>query len=620
MTGQFVGSLPWASPEQAEGAPAKIDIRTDVYSLGVIFYQALAGRFPYSVIGNIRDVIDRILNTTPPRLRSLDSTIDDDVDTIIATCLHKERDRRYQNAGDLAQDLRRRLAGDPIAARRDSSWYVFRKTLRRHRWAATVGVGVAILTIAYAVTISIMYTRAQRDAQRAKRTLNFLQDTLFLSGSRGLGGGASLAEVLDQVASRIPEEFSQQPEIESALQFTVGSAYESISQKHKSIEHYRRALDLNRSLYGTHHEDTLRSMMSLGMMMADAGQKQSVPLLREALNVSTSLYGNEDAVVADCCAKLAFALWVAQQPPQWDEAAALYQRAIDLFRRTRAEHHPEVARTMVGIGSMHNARGNAAQAESQYRKACDFSARTLGAAHQFTLECRIGLSDLLVDTGRFDEAQSILESIRPLTQRQFGARNIPGIMRRTAYLEIARQDFQAAERTLFEAQAYRCEQLATEQLEQKIRLAGLAAALRDKAGRKGADALFLESIEATQSILPDPVEAARALIALGFVRRSQERFAHAEVLLRRCLEAIDQIPSPEYSLRTRASRLLGTSLQMQGKTQEAESVLKATFDELESDLGRDASFTRLVAADLQIIYQRSGQAENAETMRRIANP
>ncbi len=72
VTGEFLGSLPWSSPEQAEGNPEKIDIRTDVYSLGVILYQILTnGRFPYEVVGNIRDILNNILTVdpTPPKAK-----------------------------------------------------------------------------------------------------------------------------------------------------------------------------------------------------------------------------------------------------------------------------------------------------------------------------------------------------------------------------------------------------------------------------------------------------------------------------------------------------------------------------------------------------------------------
>ncbi len=66
ITGQFLGSLPWASPEQAEGIPEKIDVRSDVYSLGVILYQMLTGRFPYAVVGTMRDVLNTIMTANPP--------------------------------------------------------------------------------------------------------------------------------------------------------------------------------------------------------------------------------------------------------------------------------------------------------------------------------------------------------------------------------------------------------------------------------------------------------------------------------------------------------------------------------------------------------------------------
>src|SRR6185295_15640548 len=127
MTGQFIGSLPWASPEQAEGVPGKVDLRTDVYSLGVILYQMLTGgRFPYEVVGNMRDVMDNILRAEPARPSTIRRQINDEVETIVLKCLSKERDRRYQSAGELARDIHRYLSGEPIEAKRASGWYVSR--------------------------------------------------------------------------------------------------------------------------------------------------------------------------------------------------------------------------------------------------------------------------------------------------------------------------------------------------------------------------------------------------------------------------------------------------------------------------------------------------------------
>ncbi|MEP0844171.1 MAG: protein kinase [Phycisphaerae bacterium] len=168
VTGQFVGSLPWAAPEQAEGAPAKIDVRTDVYSLGVILYQMLTGRFPYEVIGNMRDVLDRIMKAEPARPSSFRRQINDEVETIVLKCLAKERERRYQSAGELARDIRHYLAGEPIEAKRDSALYVLRKTLRRFRLAIGLAAAFALLIAGSTVGLSVLYYRADRARQDAE--------------------------------------------------------------------------------------------------------------------------------------------------------------------------------------------------------------------------------------------------------------------------------------------------------------------------------------------------------------------------------------------------------------------------------------------------------------------
>jgi len=173
MTGQFVGSLPWASPEQAEGAPEKLDIRTDVYSLGVILYQMLTGKFPYEVVGNMRDVLDNILRAEPARPSTIRKQIDDEVETIVLKCLSKERDRRYQSAGELWRDVERYLIGEPIEAKRDSGWYVISKTLRRYKAPVSVAVAFVGLSVVSAIGLGVLY---QQKAAAESDALNRLAE------------------------------------------------------------------------------------------------------------------------------------------------------------------------------------------------------------------------------------------------------------------------------------------------------------------------------------------------------------------------------------------------------------------------------------------------------------
>lgn len=158
VTGDFVGSPPWAAPEQAEGLPHLIDVRTDVYALGVILFQMLTGRFPYDVTGNVLEVLERIRIAEPVKPSTLRRGIRDEVETIVLKCLAKERDRRYQSAGELARDIRHYLDGEPIEAKRDSTLYVLRKTLRRYRVPVAVTLAfMMLLSVSLVVSVSLWF-------------------------------------------------------------------------------------------------------------------------------------------------------------------------------------------------------------------------------------------------------------------------------------------------------------------------------------------------------------------------------------------------------------------------------------------------------------------------------
>lgn len=187
VTGQFLGSIPWASPEQAEMRPRSIDMRTDVYSLGVMLYQMLTGRFPYQVLGHWRDALENILSAQPTRPSSIRRQIDDEIETIVLKCLSKEPARRYQSAGSLATDIDRYLCGEPIEAKRDSSLYLLRKLALRHIFG-TLAIISVLLILASAAFISQDFARQAHRAkietdQRNQELLRTLQETEALGGA-----------------------------------------------------------------------------------------------------------------------------------------------------------------------------------------------------------------------------------------------------------------------------------------------------------------------------------------------------------------------------------------------------------------------------------------------------
>jgi WD40 repeat protein/predicted Ser/Thr protein kinase len=166
--GQLIGTLNYMSPEQASADPAAIDARADVYALGVILYELLAQRLPYSLDGlPLPEAVRVIREQEPARLGTLDGRLRGDLETIAAKALEKDRGRRYTAAGELAADVRRHLNHEPIRARPASALYQLRKFARRHK--AVVGAVLGVMAaLAAGTLVSILYAvRADHNAQVA---------------------------------------------------------------------------------------------------------------------------------------------------------------------------------------------------------------------------------------------------------------------------------------------------------------------------------------------------------------------------------------------------------------------------------------------------------------------
>jgi len=173
--GRVMGTIAYAAPEQVTSAGPRQDTRSDVYALGMILYRLLAGREAYSVRGAMDEVLDRITSAAPDPPSTYNPAVSRDLDTIVLKAIDKDRERRYQSADDLADDVQRFLAGEPIVARSDSRWYVLRKTARRHRWPLSIAASVLLLISIFAATMTVQSARlAERSAQfaAALRTSN----------------------------------------------------------------------------------------------------------------------------------------------------------------------------------------------------------------------------------------------------------------------------------------------------------------------------------------------------------------------------------------------------------------------------------------------------------------
>ncbi len=202
LFGTVIGTLEYMSPEQAAFSGADIDTRSDIYSLGVVLYELLTGLHPIDakrlkqaalteVIRIIREEdpsrpsvrlsadeslpsLAAVRQTEPKRLMGL---LRGELDWVVMKCLDKQRDRRYQTAGDLGRDIQHYLADEPVEARPPSTLYRLRKFLRRHKGQVVAASLLVVATLAVAGTVIVggMYARAEKERlaeMAASRTAN----------------------------------------------------------------------------------------------------------------------------------------------------------------------------------------------------------------------------------------------------------------------------------------------------------------------------------------------------------------------------------------------------------------------------------------------------------------
>lgn len=351
-TGQFFGSLAWAAPEQIERSSDRMDTRTDIYSLGVILYQLLTDRLPHEPTQDLHGTIRAIVSETPERPRALNPDLPADVETILMRCLAKEPERRYQSAGDLQQDIERYLNDEPIEARRDHTWYVLGKTMRRHKAVSALIVLVLLLVVGFSAVMAMLYPRAVRAEQEARENLDqvrvemeknkavrgFLTDMLSQSDPFvAKGREVTVREVLDVAARRIERSLNHHPDEEAEIRSVLGSAYYHMGHLEEAEKHDRIALDI---LHGQPGADPVKvANVKLNLVLVDLDRRrfdEAEKGLEELRRVYEEQVGKDHPYYANCLHHLGS---LRQAQFRWDEARAFYEEAHEIFSRSLDSGH-----------------------------------------------------------------------------------------------------------------------------------------------------------------------------------------------------------------------------------------------------------------------------------------
>jgi eukaryotic-like serine/threonine-protein kinase len=586
--GQIVGTLAYMSPEQVLGDPAEIDTRSDVYALGMILYEVLAGKPPYAIGRQLTEVVRTIREEEPTALRAVNRAYRGDIEIIVGKALEKDKTRRYASAAELAADLRRHLHDEPIMARPPSASYQLRKFARRHKALVLSAAVVFVVLVAGVVTSTWQAVKARRAEAMARQqsaiaqaVTDFLQHDVLAQASANAQAGQSarpdpdlkVRTALDRAAVRIDGKFGTQPEVEAAIRETMGRTYAELAQYAESRKQLEHTLELERRIWGPEDPRTLSTQNQLGRTAWHEGKfAEAERLLGGALEIQRKVLGPEHPDTLFCMNNLGN---VYRAQGKDGQAEAVYSRNLEIQRRVLGPEHPDTVISMNNLANVYWSRGKYGEAETLYSRNLEIQRRVLGPEHPDTLLSMGNLADTYVRQGKHAQAEPLFSQTLEISRRVLGPEHprTLAVLADVASMHQRRGEFALAE------------DLAAQVL----------------AGRR----------RALGSGHPDTAPSAPDL-ALAYV--SQGKFVEGERLAREAL-AINEGNEPDVWQRFRAKSLLGASLAGQRRFGEAQPLLLDGYQGMlslqDSKAMSDRYHLELARRWLVQLYQAWGKPDKA---------
>jgi serine/threonine protein kinase len=426
--GLLIGTVAYMSPEQLSGDPTGVDTRSDIYSLGVVLYEVLSQKLPFDVLTKPIAEAARIIRDEPPAELTLSGQgrLESDLATIVAKAMSKDRERRYESAAAFAEDLRRYLRDEPIAARPPTVAYQFSKFARRNR-ALVAAVSAAALAVVGGLAVSLtLYMREQQARERADREASlstairdYMIEGLLLAASPGrMGYEVKMLDVLEEAHKGLHERFKDHALLEAEVRWDLANVYEQLGKAKECLEQCELALPLVERESGV---DSIRAVAILGHMSQASRRlqdpKKALELAEEAIvRAERGRFLANSKSTYSAHGQAGAALIQLNRP---DEALSRLRVALAGAEKVTPPDEENILSFLTWIEAAERAKGNEAGALERTREIADRSARYWGRENEGTIGAKNNLVQALVKAGKLEEAAAVAAELPELAAKTF---------------------------------------------------------------------------------------------------------------------------------------------------------------------------------------------------------